>query len=386
MNYPKIYLAIDNCFATKRWTRPQSWSKIISECGISYVESSADTECDMLYHSKDYLTDWQNITQKCANEHGLCVASVYTGHGTYSTLGLTHTDERCRKRFLKEWLYPHIENAANFGAIAGFFCHAFDTSVLQSADKYQKYVEILISQLQEVAKHCKKNGVIPSLEQMYTPNQYPWRITDAEYLIKSVSVEAPLYLTIDTGHQCGQKQFLMPTEATILSAIENKTSVYIGCDEAYRVLDAARNGNIPKQKAVADILSIASTTPHLFSKEEDSDTWEWIRRIGRYSPIIHLQQTDNNSSSHKDFSEKNNAAGIITGEKLITALYESYSKAPEADMPPAVDKIYFTLEMFYPTAEKNFNIVNSIKTSVAYWRTFIPSDGMSLDELYRNLK
>ena len=32
--YPKIYLAIDNCFASKRWTTPNQWAKVISDLGV----------------------------------------------------------------------------------------------------------------------------------------------------------------------------------------------------------------------------------------------------------------------------------------------------------------------------------------------------------------
>ena len=47
--YPRIYLAIDNCFASKRWSTPADWMKVISDAGIYYVEASADNECDPLY-------------------------------------------------------------------------------------------------------------------------------------------------------------------------------------------------------------------------------------------------------------------------------------------------------------------------------------------------
>jgi len=33
MEYPRIYLAIDNCFASKRWTTPAEWMDIAKEAG-----------------------------------------------------------------------------------------------------------------------------------------------------------------------------------------------------------------------------------------------------------------------------------------------------------------------------------------------------------------
>ena len=46
---PKLSLAIDNRFASKRWTRPADWMQLIKDLGITLVEASADTECDPLY-------------------------------------------------------------------------------------------------------------------------------------------------------------------------------------------------------------------------------------------------------------------------------------------------------------------------------------------------
>lgn len=33
--YPKLYLAIDNCFASKRWTEPAEWADVIRDLGLS---------------------------------------------------------------------------------------------------------------------------------------------------------------------------------------------------------------------------------------------------------------------------------------------------------------------------------------------------------------
>ena len=39
VNYPEIYLAIDNCFASKRWTSPSEWMSLIKDSGINYIEA-----------------------------------------------------------------------------------------------------------------------------------------------------------------------------------------------------------------------------------------------------------------------------------------------------------------------------------------------------------
>ena len=55
---PKIFLAIDNCFATKRWSEVSDWMDVIRDLGISCVEASADNEIDPLFSTPVHLDDW----------------------------------------------------------------------------------------------------------------------------------------------------------------------------------------------------------------------------------------------------------------------------------------------------------------------------------------
>ncbi len=375
--YPKIYLSIDNCFATKRWTKPAEWAEIVKECGLKYVESSADTECDMLYSDKEYLKRWRNETEKACGRYGLEIDCAYTGHGTYSTLGLTHTDKDCRERMLKEWMFPHIDNAANFGAVAGFYCHAFDDSVMQNPEEYGKYKKILYSQLERIAEYAEKKGVSPSLEQMYSPRQYPWRIKDGNDLVRELSETSPFRITIDTGHQTGQRLFLRPDDGKIREAIKDRTELYVGTDGAQSLLRKAKDGSISEDEAVAGINGIIQSTEYMFADEKDGSAEEWLKALGSCSPVIHLQQTDGLSSSHRDFSDESNANGIITGEKVLKSLYICYRNLPDGAQP--AEKIYLTLELFYANTAYNCDIIRSIRSSVEYWRRFIPYDGIPLD-------
>ena len=58
MEFPRIYLAIDNCFASKRWTDPYEWMSLIKDMGVAFVEVSADNECDPLYMGSEYMNGW----------------------------------------------------------------------------------------------------------------------------------------------------------------------------------------------------------------------------------------------------------------------------------------------------------------------------------------
>ena len=141
MTDPRIHLAIDNCFASKRWTDPLDWARIVQQLGLRCVEASADNECDPLYADPGYLRDWLGEVQSACKETGVRVVNLYSGHGTYTTLGLAHPDRRNQERILNQWLKVMIANAAQLGAGLGFFCHAFNERILQDPLAYAKAEE-----------------------------------------------------------------------------------------------------------------------------------------------------------------------------------------------------------------------------------------------------
>lgn len=384
MEFPEIYLAVDNCFASKRWTLPADWMSIIKDGGIRYIEASADNECDPLYSDSEYLKDWLSDVQKNSERLGVEIANLYSGHGTYSTLGLAHTDIRYRDHFLNKWVYTFIDNAASLNANIGFFCHAFDESILQNPALYHQYREDLLNRFDKIAEYAAKKHVVPGIEQMYTPHQYPWRISDCYHILQGMA--SPFYITIDVGHQSGQKRFLRPTAEKLMRAIEEKSPIYAGPYRAFQKQCEAIAGNISPLRAVEEILEDCGNYDYLFAEESDSDIYCWLRKLGCYSPIIHLQQTDNTASQHHDFTPENNKKGLISGEKVLQSIYESYLQPQKSDMPPRAKKIYLTLELFYGTAEYNHEILNRYRQSAAYWRKFIPEDGLRLDRLISLLR
>lgn len=98
--------------------------------------------------------------------------------------------------------------------------------------------------------------------------------------------------------------------------------------------------------------------PH---KEEDADPYEWLRRFAPISPVIHLQQTNGKESQHWPFTRFYNQIGIITPEKVIRAIEASGSK-----------ENYLMLEIFFPLAMHERQIIEDLKESVLYWRKYIP--------------
>lgn len=390
---PKIYFAIDNCFASKRWTLPESWASLIADLGIYYVECSADTECDPLYMGEEYAKDWITHTQDACAKAGIHVANFYSGHGTYSTLGLSHWDARVRKRFRDQWLKKQADTARAFGAGLGFYTHAFDDSVLQDSQAYQEVLTELYDNLADVAAYACQIGLrYIGVEQMYSPHQVPWTIPGAQTLLREIynRGQNPFYLTIDVGHMSGQQFFQLPTEDSLLEAMakiksgEIKKRPWIGRKAAVEFFDKAVAGTMGEAAAVDLILADAAENPHMFASEEDGSAYKWLEQLGCYSPIVHLQQNDGKSSPHWPFDENHNKIGIIEGARVLRSLAKSFEQDAGMGLPMC-EEVVLTLEPFISTAGNNYAAVDEISQSVSYWRQFIPKDGLRLSELLQKL-
>lgn len=382
--YPKIYLAIDNCFATKRWTQPHEWARTIAELGVHSIECSADTELDPLYMGPEYLRDWPALAKAAQKEHGVKVSNLYSGHGTYSTLGLAHTDPRVRRHLIENWFKPLIRIAAEMDAGMGFFAHCFSVDTFMDVEAYIRYYDILIDALAELNVYAAQVGCkYLAIEQMYSPNQVPWTIKGTRLMIREVSRRSklPFYFTEDVGHHC--KKYIKPTRQDILDHFSRKDrSIWLGSTEARELFEQALAQDALSEEDCQRILELVDKMPHLFSSVEDTDCYEWLRKLGCYSPIIHLQQTNGNSSPHLPFTEK----GVIEGQKVLRALKESYDQPQYMGMPEKCSEIFLTLEIFSGTAQPPGEILDNYRASVRYWRQFVPSDGIPLDALVAALE
>jgi len=380
VKYPKIHLAIDNCFASKRWTKPDEWASVIKDIGVDYVEASADTELDPLFMGEEYLKRWVDDVKQAEQRYGIKVANLYSGHGTYCTLGLTHTDANIRRRMIDYWFKPLIRTAAELDAGLGFFAHAFSEAVLEDRRVYAEYMELLNDGLSELSSYAKKTACGKlGIEQMYSPHQVPWRIEGTRELLREVKRRSgsDFYFTEDVGHH--HVKFIMPNREKIVQALRAKNSngLWLGTKKAYVLFDEVLHGS-------ADIDALQNEmkiNPHMFSNEKDSDCYTWLSELGCYSPIVHLQQTNGQSSAHLHFTQENNAQGKIEGKRLLEAIKASYDKSEAQGMPNRCDEIYLTFEAFTATASINQDTIKQYKQSVAYWRKFVYEDGLILDTL-----
>jgi sugar phosphate isomerase/epimerase len=384
--FPRIHLTMDNSFATKRWTTPDEWARIVRSFGVSCVEASADTEIDPFYCCTEYLDEWLDQVREASREHGVKVVNFYTGYTTYRTLGLAHPDVRIRKRIVDDWLKVMARIAARIHAGLGFYIHAFSERVLQDPAAYCEARDALYGTLAEVARFAGEAGPIPIIvEQMYTPHQIPWTVEGALQYISEVSGRSgfPAYVALDTGHQTGQHRFLRPSPEAIECALSGNGPVpYLGPDSAYRIFEEYSSG-VGGTDPVTRLEREMDRFPHLFANAPDCDLYRWLEAVGCYSPIIHLQQTNGTSSSHLPFIPVHNTPGIVDPPKVLQALGRAYDREPLPGMPPRCEDIYLTFEIFPHTTDRPRDILPVLAESVRYWRQWVPEDGMSLEALLR---
>jgi hypothetical protein len=291
---------MDNAFASKRWTTPDEWARIIRDCGVRCIEASADAEADPFTCGPDYMDQWAREVVEASRKYGVSVVNLYTGVTTYRTLGLAHPDVRVRQRVMNEWLMVMARAAARTHSGLGFYLHAMSEKVLQDPDLYAETRDKLFETLAEVARLARAAGPVPIIvEQMYAPHQIPWTIDGTFLFLSEVSRRSGLsaYIAVDTGHQTGQHRFLRPSREEIERGLKGGAPVpYLGPESAYRAFEESRHaGGSSRNAAVTLIEKEMDRFPYLFADARDGDLYAWLAELGCYSPIVHLQQSDGKS-------------------------------------------------------------------------------------------
>ena len=96
---------------------------------------------------------------------------------------------------------------------------------------------------------------------------------------------------------------------------------------------------------------------------------------------MHLQQTDGVRAGHQAFTPETNRTGIIKPDEVLAAYARSFAKTATDGMPPPVENLYLSFEVFASNTESNREVIDKLEQSYAYWRRYIPEDGLLLSDL-----
>ena len=344
MKDPKIYIALDNCFAIKRWVEPKTWLALAAEMGYTSVEASYDNEIDPLYNTEEYREEWLTQLAEAEKKYGVKVESFYTGYQTYCTAGLAHPNEKIVRQLIDNWVKPAITTAGKRGNDMGFSLHCIPENIMEDPEQYKALHEKLYRIYSDIGAFAEENGNINvCIEAMYVPQQTPWTIEGTKEFLKNIYAVAghAMYTTVDVGHMTGQRKFKKPTEEQIQKELRKametgteNTSLWLGSEHAYEIFADGVRKAMSENETVSLIMKEMERNSYQFSTDErDSDLYAWIEELGCYSPIMHIQQTNGITASHAPFTRENNEKGIVDGKKILENIAASYEKE-EPGMPP----------------------------------------------------
>ena len=260
----RVSLGINNCFAVKRWPRPEDWAAVVRE----------RLDLRMVQHSFDLMEPRLGIggvvtpavaVRHAAMKHGLVVHSTFTGLVAYSANLLMHPDADAR-RAARIFLHRAITFTARVGGVAtGGHVGAFSVADWEEPERRRRRWDDLRAALANLAHDARRAGLdYLVVENLASPREPSTMAMIRELLDDGDDLRVPVRLCLDLGHMC-----------------------------------------VPGTEG------------------EDRDPYAWLRTFGRLAPMVQLQQSDADGDHHWPFTPERNAQGRIDADRVLDALGES---------------------------------------------------------------
>ena len=323
-----IDIGINGAFLTRRWERPENWMRLTAELGFPYHEFCSDVLDPFFSGDASYQADTAQAVREAAEHHRVKVWDVYTGVATHRFHGLSHSDASVRRR-MATWIIRTMHLALAMGAQrVGGHWDAVPAEYLTDSTATEQVTARTLVQFRHLAEQAKALGLSALYnEQMYIPSEKPWTIEEAEAFLHGANdgrVGVPIYLTVDVGHQAGMHHGL---------------------------------------------------------EGPDLDYTAWLRRLGPYCEVIHLQQTTPDASHHWPFTPEYNARGHIQLEKVLQSLESGFAQAgasPLSQVLPPVTQQVLVAEIIPGSTVREETLLRDLETSRRYLRQYVPEGGLTL--------
>jgi sugar phosphate isomerase/epimerase len=254
-------LGINNCFAVKRWPRPDDWASIVAnDLGLDLVELSLDQlEGPDTRAGRDRMAEQ---TRAALSRHGLRAETTFTGLAAYSLNLLMHPEAEYRAA-ARRWYKQAIELTAQLGATATGG-HVGSLSVPDWSDpatRARRWAD-LRDTLAELAAYADQAGLDHLLVENLVTDREPSTMALIETIVTERSVaHAPIQLCLDLGHPfvCG-------------------------------------------------------------GSPADRDPYAWIEHFGPRIAEVQLQQGDGLADHHWPFTPERNATGLVDPGRVLDTL------------------------------------------------------------------
>lgn len=299
----KIELGINNCFAVKRWPEPEEWINIVvNKLGLNIVQFSLDL-VDVNVEKTSRIKMCEAI-KRAAKISGLNIHSCFTGLAEYSRNLLLDPEEDLRHQAVK-WYENAVDFASMLGCQAvGGHMGAMSMKDYNNPERKVYLTGVLIDEIKHLSSTAKSKGLEYLLwEPMPIDRELMSKIDTAKSIYERVNEvsEIPVYLNLDLGHMCSYS-----------------------------------------------------------NSEYDRNSYNWIKELAPYSPVIHLQQNSGESDSHSAFTRENNKKGIIEPKKVIEVLNES-----------GAEEVILMFEIIHSFECREEIVIEELRESVEYWKGYL---------------
>ena len=305
----KFKLGIDLAFAVKRWPEPEIWIDIVrNQLGLRYLEFDSDFVDPLFLRESSWRPAAEGIRRQAAAA-GLNIHNYFTGEMTHCVNLLSHPRSDFREDGMI-WCEKALEVTSALGAegLGGHF-DTISSADLRNPAVYKERWDHLVKCARHLSRKAKNAGHRFLLwEQIYAPSEVPYTLDQTSHFFEEVNADnpdgVPVELVTDLGHMCCQN---------------------------------------------------FAHTP------EDTDPYIWLRRFGKITRVVHLQQCDGFGSPHWPFTAEYNAKGIVDPRRVIDTLGEF-----------GTDDVLLCFEIFFSLSKNDQQVMDALKYSVDYWRKFLP--------------
>lgn len=324
-----IDIGLSGAFLTRRWEDPNNWIRLTKEAGYDYHSFCGDVLDPFFSGDRDYQMETAKAVREAAAKHDVSIVDFYTGMATHRFHGLSHSDERVRRRMF-EWCLTAFDIAREMGSdIWGGHVDAFSVEVLENEEQTEEAWARIVGEFRALSVEAKKRGLgaIYS-EQMYIPSEKPWTLSEMERFLLECNEGntggVPVRVTVDVGHVAGAHYGLS------------------GADLDYKA---------------------------------------WLRRFAPQSKIIHIQQTTPDASHHWPFTVSFNERGYIDIETVLEEIvdaHEEYHNSKVARVLPAETKMILVVEVIPGSTCTETRLLDELHMTAEYLRHYIPKGGLTV--------
>jgi len=323
-----VDIGINGAFLTRRWEEPDNWMRLTAELGYPYHSFCADVLDPFFSGDRAYQIETAEKTRAAAAKHGVTIWDVYTGVATHRFHGLSHSDERVRRR-MQDWILECCEICQALGTTRlGGHWDAFSVEVLKSPARVEEAWARVVQEFRELADAASQKGLTALYnEQMYIPSEIPWTLEQGTRFLTETNrgrMGAAVLLTLDVGHQAGM---------------------------------------------------------HYGLQGPDLDYLEWVRRFGAFTEILHLQQTTPDASHHWPFTDEYNARGHVRVPDVLEALTWSHrhaAKSPLSEVLAPCETCILIGEWIPGSTKTEAKLLEELAASARHLRQFVPEGGLTI--------